>query len=125
MISLKTIVLTMTVATAVSAAAATDLASKTYEWTDSTGTVQTSNLYDLATNPDQIAQLMIKVYTDPEIPGQTYIDSGTDSLGNSLNMPAGGGPYDGRINYNARKPGWIGWSGKTVQQPVDGMTLIM
>ena len=44
-------------------------ASKTYDWTDSDGNTHTSNLAEIATDPDQIIALVREVYTNTDIPG--------------------------------------------------------
>ena len=44
----------------------------TYDWTDNAGTSHTSNLSEIATDPDQIIAMLKKVYTDQSIPGNLY-----------------------------------------------------
>lgn len=92
-----------------------DLASKSYTWTDAAGIEHTSYLYDVATDPNQIAQLLKLVYIDPEIPGQVNIDRGDD--------PASTVPTT--IDYNKNKAPWIECQNIVVPQPTEGATLMI
>lgn len=44
----------------------------TYDWTDNAGTSHTSNLSEIATDPDQIIAMLKEVYTNQSIPGNLY-----------------------------------------------------
>ncbi len=65
-----------------------------YTWKENgVGAEHTSNLNQVATDPDQIIAMLTKVYTDPSIPGNLkrgFSASGTDEAGNIVNYPGVG-----------------------------------
>ena len=62
-----------------------------YDWTDSQGASHTSNLAEIATDPDQIIAMLRKVYMDQTIPGNYH--RGFTSTG--------GTDHDEVVNYSA------------------------
>ncbi len=68
-------------------------ASKTYDWTDSDGNIHTSNLAEIATDPDQIIALVREVYTNTDIPGnykRGYTSSEEIETGYNVTYPGVG-----------------------------------
>ena len=69
-------------------------ASKTYDWTDENGGTHTSNLAEVATDPDQIIAMLTEVYTNKDIPGnwkRGYTTSGGDEPWNDVAYTGVGG----------------------------------
>ena len=83
-----------------------------YTWTDNAGNEKTSNLGEVATDPDQMIALMTKVYTDKRIPGNKT--RGYTADGN----PEGTVSYPGvgrvvcneNTNYQIRLTNAYGWN---------------
>lgn len=65
----------------------------TYDWTDIDGNTHTSNLTEIATDPDQIIALVRTVYTDKRIPGnwkRGFTKNGANESGYPVTYPAVG-----------------------------------
>ncbi len=76
----------------------------TYDWTDSDGHQHTSNLTEIATDPDQIIAMVKEVYTNKNIPGnykRGYKSVGVNESGYDVTYPAVGTLKHTGSSYNS------------------------
>lgn len=78
----------------------------TYDWTDNAGTSHTSNLSEIATDPDQIIAMLKEVYTNQSIPGNLYRSNEKGSNDNYNNVLY---TAVGQINSNGSYVDAYGW----------------
>lgn len=92
-----------------------------YTWVDDNGNEHTSNLLDVATDPNQIIAMLREIYITPEIPGNKYRGYTEDGAAESL-IVNGNDAFKvnysavGQLNSNLQYTDTYGWNIPTERQ---------